>query len=1323
MHNTLQTSTKSIIMSSTLTKLTGICSLLLFFAISKMNAQLQDCNAPNVSMSCNSIVNLSLGVSCSQTVLPQDMLTANSFSCYNNFVVNIQNTNLGNIVGPDQVGKTYDVKVTHTISGNSCWGSIKVEDKTAPIIQCSPTPYPISCGNPNFKVSYGTTVAFDNIAGNNIPDVDLMMLNRPAVIENCNGYTLYYSDNVQNFNCSSNSGLISVVTRTWRAVDAQGNSSVCTENYYIYPETLQNVSIPADVVLDCADTYALDQSGNPAPSKTGYPTLNGIAIDGINVNPCQINVSYSDQRTSAACAGYTIIRKWTVTNWCEYANGTYGPVSRQVNQLIHIKDTKKPVFTGWNINTTLTTDNNACFRGTFSPTAPQAVDNCDNKLDFTYELFDASGMTLIGRGTVLKNIPRGNYKLTAYATDDCGNFASSTVNLEVKDLIPPVAVCDQTTKVSLRTDGTSVVNATTFNNGSYDNCCIDTTLFQVKRMSEDDSQFRKFIQFSCADAMVQVVLRVYDCNGNSNTCMVNAVVEDKIRPVIFVESNQTPLLCGGETSARKWLDEHKPVSKTISDYPSANNPGFYDNCGATATYEDLVGIDQCSRGTIKRVWTVTDASGNTGTAIQIVSIENLSLYTVTYPKDVTINCESNNMNLSPAALGTPVINQDPSSCAVVSTTYEDKPVGNGTCRKINRIWKVLNLCSNSMTPAPNQYETAIQVINIIDNVAPVIGNPEIVTTYDAKQCIASSIELKGNGFTDNCVQNLSITYTSDIPNYNAGFIPATLTNVPSGKYKITYRASDNCGNFTTKQVDLIVRDDKKPSAVCHDNLAVSLGNTGQGMILARNVDGGSSDNCTEKSKLKFRIQVPAPAKGSAYDPSKTDSMYIFRCPTSSGDTSGIKVYSVALWVGDESGNWDFCETVVSVQDNMQMCPPIAMIKKVTGAVATYDSKPVENVQLKLKGAIEKTTTSDINGQFVFSDINSGSYDLTPEKNDFPLNGVSTFDLIMMTKHILGVQPFTAATQFIAADINANGVVSTADVVELRKMILGLQSDFSKNKSWRFIEKGSSYSTTSVNSWLANLPNKKQFLNLDNPIADFTAVKVGDLNLNAKTNSAPSGAGRNDQTTDIIVSQDRATAGELVTVGFRLSESTQQLEGYQVALNYDKNALELVQIHGDKEAFAVLEEGVITHSQIGKPTENDKMFALTFRAKQQLDLSTALSLNEQKMSAEAYFTSGETKNLALKFNTARVAKSLELFQNQPNPFRGTTAIGFVLPETEHIKLTISDLSGRIIKTFEGEYQAGYQQIIIDGSELNGRGIYAYRLEAGNRSVMKKMVIVE
>jgi len=46
-----------------------------------------------------------------------------------------------------------------------------------------------------------------------------------------------------------------------------------------------------------------------------------------------------------------------------------------------------------------------------------------------------------------------------------------------------------------------------------------------------------------------------------------------------------------------------------------------------------------------------------------------------------------------------------------------------------------------------------------------------------------------------------------------------------------------------------------------------------------------------------------------------------------------------------------------------------------------------------------------------------AYSIEPQKNDNPLNGVSTFDLVLISKHILGITKFDNPYQYIAADAN------------------------------------------------------------------------------------------------------------------------------------------------------------------------------------------------------------------------------------------------------------------------------------------------------------------
>jgi hypothetical protein len=82
----------------------------------------------------------------------------------------------------------------------------------------------------------------------------------------------------------------------------------------------------------------------------------------------------------------------------------------------------------------------------------------------------------------------------------------------------------------------------------------------------------------------------------------------------------------------------------------------------------------------------------------------------------------------------------------------------------------------------------------------------------------------------------------------------------------------------------------------------------------------------------------------------------------------------------------------------------------------------------------------------------GDYTVTPTKDNDPLNGVSTFDLVLINKHILGLEPLNTPYKMIAADANNSRSITTFDIVELRKLILGIYTELPNNTSWRFVDK-------------------------------------------------------------------------------------------------------------------------------------------------------------------------------------------------------------------------------------------------------------------------------
>ena len=85
----------------------------------------------------------------------------------------------------------------------------------------------------------------------------------------------------------------------------------------------------------------------------------------------------------------------------------------------------------------------------------------------------------------------------------------------------------------------------------------------------------------------------------------------------------------------------------------------------------------------------------------------------------------------------------------------------------------------------------------------------------------------------------------------------------------------------------------------------------------------------------------------------------------------------------------------------------------------------------------------------------------------------------------------------------------------------------------------------------------------------------------------------------------------------------------------------------------------------------------------------------------------------------------LNQNSPNPFAGSTIIGFILPDASHAKLAITDVYGRELAVIaDKSMPAGLSQFTVNSSDLNlTSGVYFYTLTVSGKSITKTMVIVK
>lgn len=87
------------------------------------------------------------------------------------------------------------------------------------------------------------------------------------------------------------------------------------------------------------------------------------------------------------------------------------------------------------------------------------------------------------------------------------------------------------------------------------------------------------------------------------------------------------------------------------------------------------------------------------------------------------------------------------------------------------------------------------------------------------------------------------------------------------------------------------------------------------------------------------------------------------------------------------------------------------------------------------------------------------------------------------------------------------------------------------------------------------------------------------------------------------------------------------------------------------------------------------------------------------------------------------KEFSLSQNYPNPFNPTTTISFSIPSSAFTSLKVYDILCKEVATLVNEERsAGEYKITFDASNFTS-GVYLYRLNAGNYTNIKKMILMK
>lgn len=493
-------------------------------------------------------------------------------------------------------------------------------------------------------------------------------------------------------------------------------------------------------------------------------------------------------------------------------------------------------------------------------------------------------------------------------------------------------------------------------------------------------------------------------------------------------------------------------------------------------------LNTCQIGRILRTWTVTLAGNMPSTCTQTLEVRypEPDIFQITWPQDYEV--DGCNPAVKPHQLPAP--NAYPTwygdDCRMVGKSYKDMVFTvSPSCRKIMRTWQVIDWCAMNGNQGIWSH---IQIIKIYNSAKPKVHCIDTIRAeaFNCKNAIVQAAPLQVDSTA--CDGNFNITNNSPFAT-NKG---SDLSGVyPIGKTKVTFTVTYSCGFKLYCHTEVIVKDSQKPSPVCFGSVTTALmpvdsdndGDIDAGMVevWAKDLNKSSFSPCGY-TPLRFSFSS---------DPNEKSR--VFTC-----DHLGKN--DVQMWVTDSRGAQSWCMVQLNIQNNNAQIPECKRKEEVQqnksatlrGTIVSTFGTPVDSayvelvyhnpkisVTVKVDSVEQVVKDSFINAsgyliyrfkkQWVVREIRDtvftyekrntqtdqhGNFSITDSTHlskGFGLafgapvpsgNPVNSFDVSVLTAHLLNEKVITDPYVMLAADVDENKKVDIQDLVLLISYVGG-----------------------------------------------------------------------------------------------------------------------------------------------------------------------------------------------------------------------------------------------------------------------------------------------
>jgi len=1021
---------------------------------------------------------------------------------------------------------------------------------------------------------------------------------------------------------------------------------------------------------------------------------------------------YSDLNETKICGGgYSFLRRWTIFDWCNPSK------TRIFNQIIQVIDTTPPSLEIPDYFE-ISTSPFSCQAAWQLPSPDSLQDNCSEV--FLKHIFFSERKEILQPGDPLL-LDTGLYHFIYSVEDGCGLIAEKTLTLKVIDQIKPSISCDPVRNVSLGyiealrfSEGSydhcypvkltirkwlkdscaiqSYLDEKQFL-GSFENALIQEKIFSI---GEDTyyTDWEEKVGIGCCEAEFgEVLIEVKATElsyGLSNTCRTILKVEDK-QPVFCISPPDVEVIC----DQKEWIDL-SPFGMPTAQYGC----GFF--------YTELPAkfdLDHCGTGTILRKFVVFNAGGNMiDTCNQTITIQPRHKYVIEFPANLRIeDCID---------FPVPVPRWTSQGCDLITHSIDTSIfyTTSEACFEFQTRHRLLNWCEfeEGMTPVlvpPGDQIFIIRdstgayldkndiltdgfieklggtgfyeythTIRVQDRIGPVISHPVYPPVCAYESCLVKmqlpfivqdACDNNGISFEFFYDENRDGIYDDILQLYSEDEIRDSLFGIfgrapkltliaffPVGKHQLIVNAKDGCGNKSSKAIPFEVLDCKPPSPTCIEGLAVELmPDSAIGMVETFDFLVNIPEDCLGPVEFSIHRLDEKPEKGKNSLQLGCEDLGLTKVKIVAWD----RAFNPFARQPDSSlggPNYSFCITTIHVQDNLYpLCE-----KSISGMVLSETGKGLKGVSVFFAEDSSHSVFTDERGNFKIE----GNGTLHAYYEGPFLSGISTYDLVLISRHVLGQETLKSEFQKIAADVNGSGSISTLDMIELRKVILGINHDFGAVPSWQFLKR--------------NLGN------------DFIAIKTGDVNHSAFDDIAVVGRSRMALKIEEKIFREKETFEVKIPL-----KNVFDFSGGQVGLEIDPKKLILKNIFSS--AFWHVGKDGILRMLWTKEDLTDQEIRLELESIAESSLSESLRLSG-KFESQVYGSGGEIIPIVFEWKSEQ--RNVQFF---PNPFSEFTEI---------------DLTGFSSSQWVLEVYNGIGVKILEKTNLGGV-VKISRKELGNQGV--------